>query len=473
VVFEAWLVLLRAFTIPQLYGPKEALEQSSMDKDAATSTPDMFRMERSLTVVVVEARMVQTLSPRLAEHPPIHRSDNTNGQQSSGGFYSEVLLDGEIRARTAVKYEDKPSAFWREEFEFIDLPAAVSVASVVLRKRPQNIHTHSKIIKEDSRRMNNSFNGLASVASHDSNPDEIHGQVDIFLDDLESRKAVEKWWPLINQYGQGVGEILVRVVADESIILMANDYKPMSELLHRFANGLTLQISQRMPAELKRLSGCLLNIFQVSGTASEWLTSLVEEEIDGTLKEQPINRVRFPAARRMSSNENGDTSYTPHYDREMIVRDMGKSASVEANLLFRGNTLLTKSLDLHMKRLGKDYLEETLGDKLREIAERDPDCEVDPNKIGNPNDIDRNWRKLLHYTEQCWTCIANSATKCPRELRYIFRHVRACADDRYGSFLRTVSYSSVSGFLFLRFFVPAVLNPRLFGLLKGMYTSSC
>ncbi|KAF2672687.1 hypothetical protein BT63DRAFT_450715 [Microthyrium microscopicum] len=465
VVFEAWLVLLRAFTIPQLYGPKEALSQNTPEKDAA-STPDMFRMERSLTVVVVEARMVQPLSPRLSEYPPIYnRSDNSNGQQSNGGLYTEVLLDGEIRARTTVKYEDKPSAFWREEFEFTDLPAAVSVASIVLRKRPPNQHTHGKITKDDSRKLS-SANGSFPTPSADLNTDEIHGQVDVFLDDLDSGKPLEKWWPLINQYGQGVGEVLVRVLSDESIILMANDYKPMSDLLHRFENGLTLQISQRMPGELKRLSDCLLNIYQVSGTASEWLSNLVEEEIDGTLKEQPSNRVRFPSARRMSSNENGDPSYTAHYDREMMVRDMGKSASVEANLLFRGNTLLTKSLDLHMKRLGKDYLEETLGDKLREIAERDPDCEVDPNKITNPNDMDRNWRRLLTYTEQCWACIANSSTKCPRELRYIFRRVRACAEDRYGNFLRTVSYSSVSGFLFLRFFVPAILNPKLFGILR-------
>lgn len=67
-----------------------------------------------------------------------------------------------------------------------------------------------------------------------------------------------------------------------------------------------------------------------------------------------------------------------------------------------------------------------------------------------------------------WKSIVAAKAKCPIELRRIFRHVRACAEDRYGDFLRSVSFSSVSGFLFLRFFCPAVLNPKLFGLMKGM-----
>ena len=147
---------------------------------------------------------------------------------------------------------------------------------------------------------------------------------------------------------------------------------------------------------------------------------------------------------------------------------MGNNAKLEANLLFRGNTLLTKSLDFHMKRLGKEYLEETLSEKLREINDRDYECEVDPNRIDNKQELERNWRRLINLTEDLWRCIYNSAPRCPQGLRLIFRHIAACADDRYGDFLRTVKYSAVSGFLFLRFFVPAVLNPKLFGLLKGM-----
>lgn len=56
-------------------------------------------------------------------------------------------------------------------------------------------------------------------------------------------------------------------------------------------------------------------------------------------------------------------------------------------------------------------------------------------------------------------------------MRLLFRHIRSCAEDRYGDWIRTVSYSSVSGFLFLRFFCPAILNPKLFGLMKGISSS--
>jgi hypothetical protein len=462
VLYEVWIVLLRAFTVPQLYGPKADTLSEEGTLSPLFGTQDMFRMEKSLFVRVIEARLVPPVSPKVAEGgTPIRPSSSAT--TNPGGYLMEVLLDGETRARTTVKNEGT-TPFWREEFEFLDLPA-LHTASLLLKKRPPSYSRVEKNVYDAATGTDPyaSEGGYAGISF-----DQTIGKTDIYLDDLGSNQEMEKWWPLINMYGNSVGEVLVRVSSEECAILMARDYYPLSELLHRFSNGLTLQIAQMIPVELKKLSEYLLNIFQVSGAAGEWVCALVEEEIDGTLKDSPASRLRF--SKRLGSSESNESSlgmFNSVSDRELFVRDMGTNAKLEANLLFRGNTLLTKSLDLHMKRLGKEYLEETLCEKLREINEKDPDCEVDPNKVTSQHELDRNWRRLINCTEEVWRVIYNSVSRCPQELRLIFRHIRACAEDRYGDFLRTVKYSSVSGFLFLRFFVPAVLNPKLFGLLKG------
>jgi hypothetical protein len=241
-------------------------------------------------------------------------------------------------------------------------------------------------------------------------------------------------------------------------VLLAKDYQPISELLHNFGSGLTLQIAQVIPNSLRPLSEILMNIFQVSGHAGEWLTALVEDEIDGIGKEVPVRRLRW--SRRIGSNESSTS------EREQNVRDMGKSLQGEANLLFRGNSLLTQALDFHMRRVGKEYLSEVLSEKILEINALNPDCEVDPSRIGGSDDINKNWSLLLTFTTDIWKSISESANRCPPELRQIMKYIRAVAEDRYGDFLRTVAYTSVSGFLFLRFFCPALLNPKLFGLLR-------
>ncbi|KAF2201406.1 hypothetical protein GQ43DRAFT_38085 [Delitschia confertaspora ATCC 74209] len=461
VLYEVWLVLFRAFTIPQLYGPKQPALNEEGAMSPALPTQDMFRMERSLFVRVIEARIVPPVSPKVGEHGFSNRPSSST-TTTPGGYYVEVLLDGETRARTMVKSENQ-SLFWREEFEFLDLPAVLSTASLLLKKRPPT-HMRANAGNYDTQLNSDSFNSEGAGGYAGISFDQTIGKTDIYLDDIGHNQEVEKWWPLVNMYGNSVGEVLVKVGSEECVILMARDYQPMSELLHRFSNGLTLQIAQMVPSELKRLSEFMLNIFQVSGQAGEWIMALVEEEIDGTLKETPVSRLRF--SKRLGSSDSNESLFPSNSDRELFVRDMGNNAKLEANLLFRGNTLLTKSLDLHMNRLGKEYLEETLSEKLKEINDKDPECEVDPNKVTSQSELNSNWRRLINLTEDVWKAIYNSVQRCPQELRLIFRHIRACAEDRYGDFLRTVKYSSVSGFLFLRFFCPAVLNPKLFGLLK-------
>jgi hypothetical protein len=468
VLYEVWIVLLRAFTIPQLYGPKQVTLNDEGALSPTFGTADMFRMERSLFVRVIEARLAPPISPKVGDNQTAMRPSSSANASAGGGIYVEILLDGETRARTMAKIEGN-TPFWREEFEFLDLPAVLSTASLVLRKRPPSNPRNDKgtfdiPVSSDSF-ISDGAGGYAGITF-----DQTIGKTDVYLDDLGPNQETEKWWPLVNMYGNSVGEVLVKVSTEECVILMARDYQPMSELLHRFSNGLTLQIAQMIPNDLKRLSEYLLNIFQVSGQAGEWIMALVEEEIDGTVKETPASRLRF--SKRVGSGESSEQQFGSSSDRELFVRDMNNNAKLEANLLFRGNTLLTKSLDIHMKRLGKEYLEETLGDKLKEINDKDPECEVDTNKVSSQSELDRNWRRLINLTEDVWRVIYNSASRCPQELRLIFRHIRACAEDRFGDFLRTVQYSSVSGFMFLRFFVPAVLNPKLFGLLKGIHYST-
>lgn len=206
--------------------------------------------------------------------------------------------------------------------------------------------------------------------------------------------------------------------------------------MHSFENGLSHKLGA-VVTDLKKLADTLLQIFQVSEKATAWIMSLAELEIAGL--NQPRNRA--------------STNFT------------------DANILFRGNSLLTKALDTHMRRVGHEYLEETLGPHLRQIAIDDVYCEVDPMKLESNDNVTRNWKTLITITRSIWGTIYKSPHKCPLELRKIFSHIRKCVKDRYGKTFSQVSYSSVCGFLFLRFFCPAILNPKLFGLMKGIISS--
>ena len=191
------------------------------------------------------------------------------------------------------------------------------------------------------------------------------------------------------------------------------DYCCLLFILQHSNFNLTNQIAGTIPSALRRFAEIFLNIFQVSGLASEWLQALVEEEIDGLGNMNTAKKLRY--SRRLKSNESNASGS----ERELLVRDMSKSLAGEANLLFRGNSLLTQALECHMRRLGKDYLEAVLSERIFEINELNPDCEVDPSRIRNHDDMDRHWAQLIIHTSKIWKCIEESVQKLPGELRQI------------------------------------------------------
>ncbi|EXJ88852.1 hypothetical protein A1O3_01916 [Capronia epimyces CBS 606.96] len=465
VALEAWFVLLRALTVPELYGPERPpfdIPQASDNSAQYKSQPSqgMFRIERSLSVKIIEAKFSERFALKDSHdfHKP--KGKSFGGEQSTRErVYAEVLLDKDLRARTTTK-SALSSAFWVEEFNLEDIPAALSKITVAVKLETPAEKEWTAIsegFNEFSAEAGylSGFNGL-EISSHDP----VFGRLDVPLDELEHKPILEKWWPLFDNNDHSVGTILVRLALQETMVLLEEEYREISTLLQNFSNGLTVHIAHFLGPDLRHLSNLLLDIFQASRLANEWISNLIEEEIDGIYRDGPPSRLRF--SDRIHSND----SFESAEQREVLVRDLSRSATMEANLLFRGNSLVTKVLDAHMRRLGKDYLEEVLGERLRTILERNPDCEVDPNRVSPREQLDKNWANLLSLTKSIWKSIYVSASRCPMDLRVIFRLVRSCAEDRYGSFIRTVKYTSVSGFLFLRFFCPAILNPKLFGLIQ-------
>jgi hypothetical protein len=445
VLYEVWFCLLRAFSIPEIYGPQSQLPSGhEFEEQIPYSAPtnDMFRIEKSLHLRVVEAKIRK--GPKTETLQLGKQTVKSEQDPATGDYFAEVVLDGEIRARTITKLDTR-NPFWREDCE-IDLPTYLPRLSIVLKRlQHPEVAVHG-------------FLSSSSIHVPEKPMEIVCGTTDVPLDKLERGKDCEAWYPLLDDQQEPLGDILLKTRHDETVVLLAKDYQAISELLHRFNSGLTMQISQAIPTNLKSLSELLMNIFQVSGHAGDWLMALVEEEIDGIGKEVPTHRVRW--SRRIGSNESSVS------EREQTVRDMGKSLQGEANLLFRGNSLLTQALDYHMRRLGKEYLEEVLSERILEINTLNPDCEVDPSRLSQGEDVNKNWAQLMSLTTNVWISIADSANRCPPEIRQILKYIRAVAEDRYGDFLRTVAYTSVSGFLFLRFFCPALLNPKLFGLLR-------
>jgi len=470
-LFEAWYVLLRAMANPVLYGAARPSSVESLQPFAflpgisqQTTEPDVIRIGSPVSIRIMSARLrlPQRASGLNIEHGGAE--EDKNASRRALDYYVEIVHDGQIKARTSAKAEDSTPA-WHEAFDFQDWPTASSCVTI-------RINTQPSMRAVGNGAAPSSLDAFASPklgsAATDSS---VFAEATLNLDEISESKELNSWWPIVGSQGVNVGELMLEIKASRDVILMDKDFKELSDLIHTFTNVLTIQIAERIPYALSKLSECLLNIYQISGHAADWLMSLAEEEIDGVLKESPASRMRFNT--RLDSDEKLESigAFGFSGERETFVRDLGKSVTQEANLLFRGNTIFSKALDLHMKRLGKEYLEETLGPTLRSLNEQDLNCEVDPNKFKGSLEIEaellRNWKRLISLTEDVWRAIYRSAELCPQELRMIFRHIRACADDRYGDFQRSVSYSSVSGFLFLRFFCAAILNPNMFGLVKG------
>lgn len=139
------------------------------------------------------------------------------------------------------------------------------------------------------------------------------------------------------------------------------------------------------------------------------------------------------------------------------------SKLTDPTTIFRGNTLVSKMMDEAMRLCGLHYLHSTLRPIVEAILAEKKPCEIDPTRVKDKSMVDANLVHLQDYVGRVFDAIMNSAVRCPPVLCQIFHDLRECA-AKYFPQNKEVRYSVVSGFIFLRFFAPAILGPKLFDL---------
>ncbi|NXP48812.1 RASL1 protein, partial [Heliornis fulica] len=165
----------------------------------------------------------------------------------------------------------------------------------------------------------------------------------------------------------------------------------------------------------------------------------------------------------------------------LIARELARTT--DPNTLFRSNSLASKSVEQFMKVVGLPYLHEVLKPVVNRIFEEKKYVELDPGKmdlshgrqvrgrISFKGSLSEAWVResslelLKGYLGDIVDAIVGSVEKCPLVMRMAFKQLRSRVEQRFPAAQHEeVRYFSISGFLFLRFFAPAVLTPKLFNL---------
>ncbi|CAO3665374.1 unnamed protein product [Umbelopsis ramanniana] len=344
----------------------------------------------------------------------VYEGKNISGgsRESSSELYCELSVEDEVLAITGMQRKTS-SPVWKEDFSLSNLPEVAQGLTITL------------------------------VSKSKYGKDSRIGKVTLSVEHLQQDKLMGEWYRMQKEHRQGafatlaglgvhhsdsIGSLRIGTVLEERIILPICSYKPLIELLANFDNHITFDLARKAP-DLESFVSNALNIYEAIGLSIPWIKSLIDYEVS------------------------------------CITAD-------DANTLFRGNSLLTKAIDLYMRMIGRNFLEQTIGDTIRALIDSKAYIEVDPTRTPKGANISEHWKQLFLYVRSLWRGIELGKCKCPLELRSIFSHLRSAIvkkfilDDEEENNRQTIRYNCVSGFIFLRLICPAILSPRLFGLVR-------
>ncbi|KAJ2891721.1 Ras GTPase activating protein ira2, partial [Coemansia aciculifera] len=134
-----------------------------------------------------------------------------------------------------------------------------------------------------------------------------------------------------------------------------------------------------------------------------------------------------------------------------------------ASELFRRNCLATRLLSYYAKLHGDGYLKLTLVPAVRKLLAQPPGTltfELNPNKMTESADRDRNLKNVERLCSLVIDAIVGSVSTLPATLRWICNLIYRIVITRFPD----AGYTAVGGFVFLRFLCPAIVAPDSHGI---------
>eukprot|EP01139_Manchomonas_bermudensis_P014456 Amastigsp_a508501_771.p2 type:complete len:346 gc:universal Amastigsp_a508501_771:1082-45(-) len=147
---------------------------------------------------------------------------------------------------------------------------------------------------------------------------------------------------------------------------------------------------------------------------------------------------------------------------QIIKRGITKSIeeTLDGGTLFRENTSVTKLMTAYAKTIGKNYLINSLKRLVTLLFSSTEGFEVNPAKAEQDEDLVENLNNLMDWCERFVEQIVQTVDASPIQFREICHHLQRETMPKFPKSQHMV----VGGFIFLRFFCPAILAPQQAGL---------
>ncbi|CAK7898362.1 GTPase activating protein Bud2p [[Candida] anglica] len=457
-------------------------------------TKDNLRVSKNVSIDIIEAKF-----------------DSNNNK--SDKIYAEVVMWGLPWSRTAiVAHTHNP--FWKEEFS-TNLPISTQIVHILIKQCSGSTYSlHDKVIgtvyitpdiltkqlSTSSTMMTGSPLGMGINVGGNGGFSANTAAANAPTGNVAINDIVRL--SIYDSSNLPMGKLLLTVNLKEYHILAPRNFKTLENMLcNAPMKDLIKFCNNNVPtSDFENVSLIMLDIFQSLGIEDLWFKSLMEVELINVDK---ITRKNYVTNKRNSGVPSATTT---------------KSSNNVFNTLFRGSSIFSKSLEKYNLRIGQEYLEKVFGDFFAKISRERKSCEVDPRYVklqtglgglrnghrnGNGGDssgnsdsddsdsddsdgydseeerekeaqlkliVEENFINLYEYAEEIWNKIYITSNDLPQQIKTQLKNFRSKVELACDPEDKTTALNCLSAFIFLRFFCPAILNPKLFYLTKDHQT---